>query len=250
MKSSIAPLSLISLALCATSSASVLPTRTLQRRADFCGQYDSTTTGSYSVNNNLWGLSEDENGTQCTGVDSLSGSTIAWHTTFSWSGDTTQVKSYADVALQFSAQQLSAISSIESSWDWSYSTTDITADVSYDMFLSSSATGSNEYEIMVWLAAIGGAGPISSTGSPIATATINGITWNLYYGMNGSTYVYSFVANSEVTSFSGDMLQFFQYLEEYEGVSSSLYLITVQSGTEPFSGTAELTTSAYSVVVS
>lgn len=132
----------------------------------------------------------------------------------------------------------------------SYSTTDITADVSYDMFLSSSASGSDEYEIMVWLAALGGAGPISSTGSTIATPTINGVTWKLYYGLNGSTYVYSFVAESEVTSFSGDMLQFFQYLEENEGVSSSLYLVTVEAGTEPFTGTAELTTSAYSVVVS
>ncbi|CAL5872797.1 uncharacterized protein PFLUO_LOCUS7066 [Penicillium psychrofluorescens] len=250
MKSSIASLSLISLALCATGSASILPTRTLQRRADFCGQYDSTTTGSYIVYNNLWGLSADESGTQCTGVDSLSGSTISWYTTYSWSGDTSQVKSYANVALQFTAQQLSAISSIESTWDWSYSTTDITADVSYDMFLSSSASGSDEYEIMVWLAALGGAGPISSTGSTIATPTINGVTWKLYYGLNGSTYVYSFVAESEVTSFSGDMLQFFQYLEENEGVSSSLYLVTVEAGTEPFTGTAELTTSAYSVVVS
>jgi xyloglucan-specific endo-beta-1,4-glucanase len=118
------------------------------------------------------------------------------------------------------------------------------------MYLSSSASGSDEYEIMVWLAALGGAGPISSTGSTIATPTINGVTWKLYYGLNGSMYVYSFVAESEVTSFSGDMLQFFKYLEENEGVSSSLYLIDVQAGTEPFTGTAELTTSAYSVVVS
>lgn len=118
MISSIASLSLISLALCATGNASALPTRTLQRRADFCGQWDSTTTGSYIVYNNLWGLSYDESGTQCTGVDSLSGSTISWYTTYSWSGDTSQVKSYANVALQFTAQQLSAISSIESTWDW------------------------------------------------------------------------------------------------------------------------------------
>jgi xyloglucan-specific endo-beta-1,4-glucanase len=37
------------------------------------------------------------------------------------------------------------------------------------MFTSSSASGSNAYEIMVWLAALGGAGPISSNGSPIVT---------------------------------------------------------------------------------
>jgi xyloglucan-specific endo-beta-1,4-glucanase len=131
----------------------------------------------------------------------------------------------------------------------SYSTTDIVADVSYDMFLSSSASGSEEYEIMVWLAALGGAGPISSTGSAIATTTINGVTFKLYEGLNGSMTVYSFVAESTTTSFSGDMLDFFTYLIDNEGLSSSLYLIDVQAGTEPFTGSATLTTSAFSVTV-
>lgn len=117
------------------------------------------------------------------------------------------------------------------------------------MFLSSSASDSEEYEIMVWLAALGGAGPISSTGSAIATTTINGVTWKLYSGPNGSMTVYSFVAESTTTSFSGDMKEFFNYLTENEGVSTSLYLISVQAGTEPFTGTAELTVSDYSVAV-
>jgi xyloglucan-specific endo-beta-1,4-glucanase len=73
------------------------------------------------------------------------------------------------------------------------------------MFTSSTSTGSDQYEIMIWLAALGGAGPISSTGSAIETTTISGTTWKLYYGLNGSTKVYSFVAESEVTSFSSDL---------------------------------------------
>lgn len=48
-------------------------------------------------------------------------------------------------------------------WSWSYSGSDIIADVAYDLFTSSTATGDEEFELMVWLAAIGGAGPISST---------------------------------------------------------------------------------------
>ena len=131
----------------------------------------------------------------------------------------------------------------------SYSTTDIVADVSYDMFLSSTADGSNEYEIMVWLAALGGAGPISSTGSAVATTTIAGVEFKLYSGPNGDTTVYSFVATSTTTSFSADLLDFFTYLIDNEGLSSSLYLIDVQAGTEPFTGTAELTVSSYSVTV-
>jgi len=43
------------------------------------------------------------------------------------------------------------------------------------MFTSSSASGNNAYEIMVWPAAYGGAGPISSSGSPIAYRSIGGV---------------------------------------------------------------------------
>lgn len=131
----------------------------------------------------------------------------------------------------------------------STSTTSVVANVAYDMFLSSSASGSNEYEIMVWLAALGNAGPISSTGSAIATTNINGVNWKLYKGPNGSMTVYSFVAESTVTSFGGDMLAFFTYLINNQGLSSSLYLIDVQAGTEPFTGSAKVTTASYSAAV-
>ena len=89
---------------------------------------------------------------------------------------------------------------------------------------------------MIWLAALGGAGPISSTGSTIATPTIDGVSWKLYSGPNGATTVYSFVASSEVTSFSGDIKAFFTYLINSQGFSSSQYLTSIGAGTEPFTG--------------
>jgi xyloglucan-specific endo-beta-1,4-glucanase len=129
-----------------------------------------------------------------------------------------------------------------------YTGTNIVADVSYDMFTSSTATGSNEYEIMIWLAALGGAGPISSTGSPIATPTINGVTWKLFSGPNGATTVYSFVAESEVTSFTGDIKLFLTWLSANEGYSTSQYVTSIGAGTEPFTGSnAVLSVSAYSI---
>jgi xyloglucan-specific endo-beta-1,4-glucanase len=131
----------------------------------------------------------------------------------------------------------------------SYSGSNIVADVAYDMFLSSSPGGSHSYEIMVWLAALGGAAPIS-TSTPIVTPSINGVKWTLHSGPNGNMHVYSFVAPSTMKSFSGDMLQFFKYLESSHGLSSSLYLVDVQAGTEPFSGSnAVLTVSDYSASV-
>jgi xyloglucan-specific endo-beta-1,4-glucanase len=48
--------------------------------------------------------------------------------------------------------------------------------------------------------------------------------------------VYSFVATSEATDFSGDLLEFFTYLIDNEGFSSSQYITTLEAGTEPFTG--------------
>lgn len=103
---------------------------------------------------------------------------------------------------------------------------------------------------MIWLGALGGAGPISSTGSPVATPTIAGVTWNLYQGVNGQMTVFSFVAQSNVQSFSGDLVDFTGYLISDHGVSSSQILQSVGAGTEPFVGSdAVFTTTAYSATV-
>lgn len=117
-----------------------------------------------------------------------------------------------------------------------YTGTDIVADVSYDMWLAPTSGGTNSYEIMIWLAALGGAGPISSTGSAVATPTINGATWKLYKGTNGDTTVFSFVADDEQTAWDGDMMDFFTYLIDDEGVSKSLYVTSIGAGSEPFTG--------------
>ncbi|KAL9617830.1 MAG: hypothetical protein Q9160_007380 [Pyrenula sp. 1 TL-2023] len=132
-----------------------------------------------------------------------------------------------------------------------YTGSNIVADVAYDCFLGTSPTASASYEVMIWLAALGGAGPISATGSPIATLTIDGVSWRLFKGMNGSMTVFSFVASSQVTSFSGNLMDFFKYLSTSQGLSTSQYLQSIGAGTEPFTGSnAKLTVSAYSVTVS
>ncbi|KAI1330611.1 endoglucanase A precursor [Xylariaceae sp. FL0255] len=237
------PLLLSSAALALAAPSSLEP-----RATTFCGQYDSTTVSEYIVYNDLWGEANGS-GSQCTTYTSLSGTTIDWSTSWSWSGGTSDVKSFANVVISATAKELSAISSIPSTWSWSYTGSGIVADVAYDMFTSSTASGSSQYEVMVWLAALGGAGPISSTGSTIATPTIDGTTWKLYYGLNGSMKVYSFVASSEVTSFNSDLKAFFTYLIDNEGMSSSQYLTSLGAGTEAFDGTDAVLTSKYSVAI-
>lgn len=132
----------------------------------------------------------------------------------------------------------------------SYSGSGLVANVAYDLFTSSTASGSAQYEIMIWLGSLGGAGPISATGSTIATPTVAGRTWNLYKGTNGQMTVFSFVAPSNVQSFSGDLKAFVTYLINSQGLPSSQILQSIGAGTEPFVGSnAVFTTSAYTAVL-
>lgn len=101
---------------------------------------------------------------------------------------------------------------------------------------------------MIWLGALGGAGPISSTGSPIATPSLAGSSWKLYNGKNGQMNVFSFVASSNVQSFSGDLMAFVNYLSSNNGLSKSQILQSVGAGTEAFTGSnAVFTTTGYSL---
>lgn len=102
---------------------------------------------------------------------------------------------------------------------------------------------------MIWLAALGGAGPLSSTGKPIATVTLANYSFSLYYGLNGSTKVYSFVAASQINKFDGDAMVFFNYLVSNQGVPSSSCLTKFQAGTEPFTGTSAVLSSSYYAVL-
>lgn len=91
----------------------------VRRDAEICEQYGTTEAGDYTVFNNLWNLDKDPNASQCTGVDSSQGNTIAWHTKYSWGGEAkNEVKSFASAGLNFTPKVLNTVSSIESAWGW------------------------------------------------------------------------------------------------------------------------------------
>jgi xyloglucan-specific endo-beta-1,4-glucanase len=222
----------------------------------YCGQWDSVTAGSYSLNLDQWGEASATSGQSCAQLTSLNGNTIAWTTTWTWAG-AGGVKSFTDMQLNAGLnQQLSAITSIPTIWDWEQSSSSVTADVAFDLFTASTPGGSNVNEVMIWLANIN-SGPIASSytssGAVPTTTDISlaGYTWNLYKGPNGDTTVYTFIPSSGqwITSLNADINVFLKYLTEHQGVSSSQYLKTLQAGTEATLGSATLTTSAYSVVI-
>jgi xyloglucan-specific endo-beta-1,4-glucanase len=206
-----------------------------------CSQYASYTASPYTINNNLWGQ-DSGSGSQCTYVDGVSGDGAAWHTTWTWSGDDSGVKSYANVGVDLEKKFVSDITTIPSSVKWSYDNTNINADVSYDLFTSaniSHVTYSGDFELMIWyvdppiptayitddcrLAKYGSIQPI---GSVIDSATIGGTTFDLWGGGSSTQYTYSFVASSPITDWSGDIAQFFAYLtQNHQFPATSQYLI-------------------------
>ncbi|TFK37098.1 concanavalin A-like lectin/glucanase [Crucibulum laeve] len=216
-----------------------------------CGQWDSITAGSYSLLLDQWGKDGASSGSDCASLTSLSGTTIAWKNTWSWTGGN-GVKSYTNIQLNNGLnKQLSAIKSIPATWKWSQSTSGtVVANVAYDLFTSTTSGGNNVNEIMIWLANIN-AGPISAvynsdgTPKPVASnVSLAGHSWNVYSGSNGANNVFSFLPSNgaAVTSFSGDLNTFLKYLTSSQGVSTSQYLKTAQGGTEATSGSATLTT--------
>ncbi|KAK5717401.1 hypothetical protein LTR15_009295 [Elasticomyces elasticus] len=241
------------------SFAAAAPTKTINKRATTsdCAQYGSTTASPYAISNDLWGEANGA-GSQCYTSNGVSDGSLSWGTTWSWANNANDVKSYANVILDFTPTQLSSISSLMSSWDWSYTGDSIVADVSYDLFTNSMAsTTSEEYEIMIWLGRLGTAGPIASaydaSGNPVAVAstTVAGDTFDLYKGTNGvQTATYSFVATENITSFSGDVNEFLTYLVDSQSFDSSQYLVSIGAGTEAFTGSnAVFTTSSYSIAI-
>ncbi|KAJ7185652.1 glycoside hydrolase family 12 protein [Mycena filopes] len=225
--------------------------------ASHCGLFDSVVVGSYTLFLNQWGASGASSGSDCANLVALTGTTLSWKTTWTWNGGN-GVKSFTNINLNAGInKQLSAISSIPSTWTWSQSTTSVVADVAYDLFTSNTSGGSAVNEIMIWLAAFGGAGPISavfnSAGQPVPVASnisLAGHTWNLFFGSNGSNNVYSFLPTSgTIGSFSGDINLFLKYLTTNRGVSTAQFLTTAQGGTEATSGSATLTTSAFSLAI-
>ncbi len=89
----------------------------------------------------------------------------------------------------------------------------LNANVAIDMFFDSNKASSGNsseaaYEVMVWFADFGAAAqPIGLAAGAVTTETVNGTTFNLYYGQNSlGQNVLTWVASKTTDSFTGDLL--------------------------------------------
>ncbi|KAL8704419.1 MAG: hypothetical protein Q9201_002410 [Fulgogasparrea decipioides] len=229
------------------------PSRHLPRAAaSTCDQYTPITSGPYEVQNDAWGaIPGGSNCVEIGSFDAGSGS-LAWSTTFNWGGDKNAIKVFpnAQAASNTPCKPLNQYQSMPSTWSWSYGTTSLTGDVAYDAFLNPDCNGPGDkhvYEVMIWLAQLGGLNPI---GSPVASdIQLAGSSWKLYKGPNTSTgtEVFSFVADTQKNDFNGDLMDFFNYLIKNQGVDAGLKMTSMQAGTEVSVGEGKFETSKYSI---
>jgi len=228
---------------------------TLAAAQTLTGPFDCDTAGQFSLCQNLWGRSAGV-GNQTSTMMSASGDAITWFTNYTWANGPNNVKSYANVESNTAkGVQLSAVTSAPTAWSWEYDTQSagIRADVSYDIWFGAAQTGTpassaSSYEIMIWVSGKGGIQPV---GSQITNGTsIAGHTWNLWKGPNANWEVLSFVsAEGDLTDFNVDLKDFFDYLIAEQGVSSSQFVQAIQTGTEAFTGTANLFIKSFSVSI-
>ncbi|KAH9889890.1 endocellulase [Cubamyces lactineus] len=219
------------------------------------GQYDCEPAGAYTLCQNLWGKSAGV-GAQNSTLLSASGNTVSWRTVWQWQNNPNNVKSYANVEHNTAkGVQLSKLTSAPTAWQWVYETESnpIRADVSYDIWTGTTPNGqpassASSFEIMIWLSGQGGIQPV---GSQIQSGIeLAGHTWNLWRGPNANWQVLSFVsADGDITDFNADLKDFFDFIVQNEGVSSSQFVQAIQTGTEPFTGSASLLTQSFSVAL-
>ncbi|KAF1788095.1 Concanavalin A-like lectin/glucanase domain [Phytophthora cactorum] len=120
--------------------ASLINRRCLQRRSSAAVELHRN--GLYSIQQFV-GAFDDPNGSQCTGLDSVDGSTVAWHMSYSWAGTPYQVKSFPNAALKFDPVQLLYVKSIPAIIDMTSSTAKTPS-------LTSRSISSQDRPLMEW----------------------------------------------------------------------------------------------------
>jgi len=142
--------------------------------------------------------------------------------------------------------QVSALTSAVSSW----STTQPASgayDVAYDLWTNSAPTTGGQpdgSEIMIWQNSRGGVSPF---GSRVATATIGGLTWDVWTGRQVSWNIVSYVLQGGSTSFTNlDIRALINDSVARGTTNASHYLIDAEAGFEIWQGGQGLATNSFS----
>jgi hypothetical protein len=200
------------------TSPSASPTGSSGYLYEDSGQWAQYSIGGYTIYNDEWGSGH---GSQTLWVKSATN----WGV-FSTQPSTSGVKSYANISKSVGVA-LNSLSSASSSFNET-NPSGGNWESAYDVWLN--GTG---IEVMVWTYVSGNVGPL---GSYVGTVTLDGNTWTLYAGNNGSNPTYSFIRSGNETSGTVNLLDLLKYLQNNKGYFSNATLSTIQYGWE-ISGT-------------
>ncbi|MBN2441193.1 MAG: RICIN domain-containing protein [Spirochaetales bacterium] len=192
---------------------------------DSCGQWAHYCDGTYCVYNNLWG---ENVGTQCI----TASSTTRFSVTSNQTG--TGVKTYPNSSREPIGVTIGSLKSLTSSMNVS-SPTNGDYCTAWDIWAPE--------EVMVWMNKYGN---VSPWGSFVETATIGGVTWDVY--KNGYP---GFVRQSNTNSMTVDLKAILNYCVNKGWLSSSGIIEKVQGGFEITAtvGSQTFTMNSYSVSI-
>ena len=211
-------------------------------RAQTCldSQYGDLNQGSYTIENDEWGLANNPSGWQqiCTG----SASSNSWSSTWWWATGSGGIKAYPSIFRGWEyggyspntggfPVKVSAQAPIPTSVSFTM-TGNNQYDNAYDLFFSPQTDPSApSAELMVWLQYSGNQPFGTKVATGVALGGVSG-TWDVWQGTN-QWPVWSFVRTSQVSSFSGNLQPFIYYVAyTKKWLNSSWYDLNVQFGTE------------------
>jgi hypothetical protein len=205
-----------------SASASASPSASASSSSNYLyensGQWAEYTIGAYTIYNDEWGSGY---GSQTLWVNSATN----WGV-FSTQPSTSGVKAYANIS-ETVGTALNSLTTATSTFNET-NPSGGNWESAYDIWLNGSGI-----EVMIWTDVSGNVGPL---GSAVGTFTLDGNTWTLYSGNNGSNNTYSFVRSANESSGTVNILDLLKYLENTEGYFSNPTLSTIQYGWE-ISGT-------------
>ncbi|MGA9127499.1 MAG: RICIN domain-containing protein, partial [Terracidiphilus sp.] len=228
------------LALCAVTSVPAMA-----YSWSSCSRYETYTENNYNLFTDEWGATSG----QCV----YANSSTNWWSVANYSGGS-GVQAYPDSEISLGNVNLSSLSSVNSSFNFSVTSGAPYYDAAYDLW-----TNGNVDEVMVWEQWKGN-GPIASSyncnqlgvgGCPFATnVEIDGVTYDVFQGNTGHNVV-SFLRTSQASSGTVNLLDLMNWLAN-EGRLESKTFSTADFGFEigDTNGSKTFTLNSFSVSTS
>jgi hypothetical protein len=218
-----------------------------------CEESATAASGSYVVENNVWGKAGLTDWSQCVGATTSTRRGLAARWSWDWKHQGDNVKAYPEVnfghkpgaarsTTPLLPRKLDELQRIGMDYDISTQRSG-TGNLSVDMWLTNTPNPTTfaappiTHEVMVWLEIFG---PMYAGGEQVDTVSINGIPYRVYVGEKfglGWRYIAFKPENTPMQPVGHlDLKPYLQYLQTKGLVSGGSYLSNINLGNEIISG--------------